>query len=115
MATLGSSHNSNREPVAGLPHRESHKVMWGSPVLDDLPQKFVTSLPLTPRLLPYVSNASPVAPIHSEWVNISMHLFTRVTGDRVPEDLRKESLSNYQMGLLSDLKRWICRQRIKAR
>ena len=51
----------------------------------------------------------------SEWVNIYMHLFTMVMGDRVPEDLRKESLSNYQMGPLSDLKRWICRQRIKTR
>ena len=33
----------------------------------------------------------------------------------MPDDIRKDSLSDYQMGLLMELKRWIYRQRVKAR
>ena len=36
-------------------------------------------------------------------------------GDKVPEELRKESLDDYRMGLLKELKEWIYRQRVKAR
>ncbi len=65
--------------------------------------------------LAYVSNASSSHPIASEWVDIYQYLLTRVMGERVPEELRKESLDDYKMGLLTDLKEWIWRQRVKAR
>ena len=65
--------------------------------------------------LAYVSNASLVAPMQSEWADIYMYLFTKVMGDKAPDDLRKESLDDYKMGELEHLKRWIYRQRVKAR
>ncbi len=65
--------------------------------------------------LAYVSNASLSQPIASEWVHIYQYLMTRVMGEKVPEDMRKESLGDYQMGLLSRLKEWIYRQRVKDR
>jgi len=65
--------------------------------------------------LAYVSNASLAQPIASEWVDIYQYLLTRVMGDKVPEEMRKESLDDYRMGLLKELKAWIYRQRVKAR
>lgn len=65
--------------------------------------------------LAYVSNASLSHPIASEWVDIYQHLLTLVMGEKVPEELRKDSLDDYKMGLLRDLKEWIWRQRVKAR
>jgi hypothetical protein len=35
--------------------------------------------------------------------------------DKVPEELRRESLDDYRMGLLRELKQWLWRQRVKAR
>lgn len=68
--------------------------------------------------LAYISNASLVAPMHSEWAEIYFYLFTKVMtrkGKEVPEDLRKEEVSDYLMGLLRELKQWLYRQRVKAR
>ena len=62
--------------------------------------------------LAYVSNASLSQPIASDWVEIYQYLLTRVMGDKVPEELRKESLDDYRMGELKD---WIWRHRVKAR
>ena len=44
-----------------------------------------------------------------------MYLFTRVMGDKVPEEMRKRSLDDYRMRELKKLKEWIYRQRVKAR
>ena len=65
--------------------------------------------------LAYVSNVSLSQPIASDWVEIYQYLLTRVMGDKVPEEMRKESLDDYRMGLLKELKEWIYRQRVKAR
>ena len=65
--------------------------------------------------LAYVSNASLCVPLASEWVEIYEYLLTKVMGDKVPEELRKEKLAEYRMSLLRDLKGWIWRQRKKAR
>ena len=65
--------------------------------------------------LAYVSNASLSQPISSDWVEIYQYLLTKVMGDKVPEELRKESLDDYRMGLFKELKEWIYRQRVKAR
>ena len=64
--------------------------------------------------LAYVSNASLAQPIASEWVDIYQYLLTKVMGDKVPEELRKESLDDYRMGLLKELKEWIYRKRTQA-
>ena len=68
--------------------------------------------------LAYLSNASLIAPMRSEWAEIYMYVFTQVMtrkGTEVPEDIRKDDISDEQKGLLRDLKRWIYRQRSKAR
>jgi hypothetical protein len=66
--------------------------------------------------LTYLNNASMIAPMRSEWVNIYMYLFTKWMGaDKVPEDLRHESITQYEEGLLLDMKTWLWRHRVKAR
>lgn len=66
----------------------------------------------------YLSNASLVAPMSSHWQDIYMWVFTKVMRDRgneVPADLARESIDSYEMSLYRDLRRWIWRQRVKAR
>ena len=65
--------------------------------------------------LAYVSNASLAQPIASDWVDIYQYLLTRVMGDKVPEELRKESLDDYRIGLLNELKEWLWHKRVKGR
>ena len=65
--------------------------------------------------LAYVSNASLSQPIASDWVDIYQYLLTRVMGDKVPEELRKESLDDYRIGLLNELKEWLWHKRVKGR
>lgn len=68
--------------------------------------------------LAYLSNASLVAPMHNEWVDIYFYIFTRVMkqkGKEVPADLVKEEISDYQKGLLREFREWLWKQRVKAR
>lgn len=68
----------------------------------------------------YISTASLVAPIGSDWTDIYMYLLTRsmrrhMKETEVPPDLVHESLNQYQQQLLDSLKRWIYNTRVKAR
>jgi len=65
--------------------------------------------------LAYLSNASLVVPMRSEWVNIYMQLFTRWMGDNTPEDLRRDEITDYEKGLLLEFKRWLRNTKVKAR
>ncbi len=65
--------------------------------------------------LAYVSNASLCQPLGHDMADIYSYLFTRVMGDRAPADLRKDSISDYQMSILRDLKFWLWNQRAKHR
>jgi len=65
--------------------------------------------------LAYVCNASLAQPLASDWADIYMYLLTRVMKEKVPDELRKESLDDYRLELLKELKEWIYRQRVKAR
>jgi hypothetical protein len=65
--------------------------------------------------LAYVSNASLSQPMASDWIEIYQYLLTRVMGDKVPDDIRKESLDNYRLGLLKELKEWLWHKRVKGR
>ena len=65
--------------------------------------------------LAYVSNASLAVPLASDWVEIYQYLFTRAMGEKVPEEMRRENLDDYRMGLLKELKQWIWRKRAKYR
>lgn len=58
--------------------------------------------------------ASLNAPIGSEYVEIYQYLMTKVFGDRVPKDLRRETLTDYEKQLLKDMKRRIRDKQWKA-
>ena len=65
--------------------------------------------------LAYLYTASLTSPMSTEWFNIYMYVFTKVMGDKVPEDLRKEEITDYEWGLLLEFKRWLWNTRVKAR
>jgi hypothetical protein len=65
--------------------------------------------------LAYVSNASLAMPLASDWVEIYQYLLTRVMKEKVTEELRREHLDDYRMGLLKELKQWLWRKRAKHR
>ncbi|MGA2669835.1 MAG: hypothetical protein ABSF21_00205 [Dehalococcoidia bacterium] len=66
----------------------------------------------------YLYTASLTAPMGDHWVNIYMYVFNQVMKHQkieVPDDLKVETLGNYEMGMLRDLKAWIYRKRVEAR
>lgn len=71
----------------------------------------------------YLYTASLEAPIGSDWTQIYLYIATKVyerhrskeSGVTMPDDIRVESLSRYQEGMLADLKRWIYEHRVKHR
>lgn len=66
----------------------------------------------------YLSCTSLVGPLSSEWIRIYQYVFTKtcaVMQTEVPEELRQETLDNYEMGLLLGLKQWIYRTRSENR
>jgi hypothetical protein len=53
-----------------------------------------------------------------DWAEIYLYLATKLMerhGTQVPDDIRKDSLSDYQVSKLKKLKDWIYRQRTRAR
>jgi len=65
--------------------------------------------------LAYMYPRALEAPLDSDWTEIYLYLGSQVMRDKMPDDIRNDSISDYQMGLLMELKRWIYRQRVKAR
>jgi len=65
--------------------------------------------------LAYVSNVALAVPLASDWVEIYQYLLTRVMKEKVTEELRRESLDDYTMGLLKELKQWLWQKRAKHR
>lgn len=71
----------------------------------------------------YLYTASLEAPMGSDWTQIYLYIASKVyerhrskeSGVTMPDDIRVETLSNYQHGLLADLKRWIYERRVKYR
>ena len=66
----------------------------------------------------YLYTASLTAPLGSDWTRIYLYIATKVMnqhGTEAPDDIKVDSLSDHQMSQLRDLKRWIYRQRVKAR
>jgi len=49
------------------------------------------------------------------YLYVSTKTYSRHKGSQVPEDIRVESLSDYQMGELNRLKLWLHHQRVKAK
>ena len=66
----------------------------------------------------YLYTAALTHPLDSHWTTIYLYVATRVMskkGTEVPEDIKVESLTDYEMSQLEDLKRWLYRQRVKER
>lgn len=66
----------------------------------------------------YLSTTSLAAPLDHMWTEIYMYTFNKTMQDmkkEIPEDLKKEELSQYDMGHLRHLKRWLYEKRSAAR
>lgn len=71
----------------------------------------------------YLYTASLTFPLDSDWTQIYLYIANKVythhrskeSGVQMPEDIRAEKISDYQMGKLRHLKDWIYRQRVRAR
>jgi hypothetical protein len=68
--------------------------------------------------LAYIYPRTLESPMSEQWVRIYMYIFTQAMKFKkteVPEDLRSEVLTEYDMRELNDLKRWIYERRVKDR
>ena len=67
----------------------------------------------------YLYTAALTTPIDSDWTQIYLYIsgkvYSRWKKSEMPEDIRVESISDYQMAELRRLKEWICQQRTKIR
>ena len=63
----------------------------------------------------YMSPLTLEHPISEQWTRIYLYLGTKCLGPKLPEDVRQETLSQYDMAQLRDLKRWIYKKKIEAR
>jgi len=68
-----------------------------------------------PEVCAYLMTVTLEFPVASEWVNIYMYALTQYKGDMVPKDIRQDELSDYEMSLLNDFRRWIYERRLKER
>jgi len=71
------------------------------------------------EVLAYMYPRSLEAPLDSDWTQIYLYISSRVVSrhkeTEVPEDIKVDSLNDYQAGLLRHLKDWIYEHRIKVR
>src|SRR5487761_1926446 len=68
--------------------------------------------------LAYIFPRTMDAPMSEQWTRIYMYVFNQAMkfkGTEVPEDLKAETLSDYDMQQLNHLKSWIYQQRVKHR
>jgi len=67
----------------------------------------------------YLYTRSLEAPMDSDWTQIYLYVAGQVVakakGTEIPEDIKVDSLSDYQMALLKDLKGWIYGHRVNIR
>ena len=70
------------------------------------------------EVLAYIFPRTMEEPLSEQWMRIYTYVFTQAMKFKkveVPEDLRCESLSDYDMRELTDLKSWIYQKRVKHR
>jgi hypothetical protein len=71
------------------------------------------------EVLAYMYPRSLEAPLDSDWTHIYLYVSTRVMSihkeTEVPADIMVDSLSDYQMQRLKELKDWIYKERIRLR
>lgn len=56
------------------------------------------------EVVAYLYTASLVAPMGHDWAEIYLYLTTQLMQDKMPPDIRRDSITQYQEGLLRDLK-----------
>lgn len=110
-------------------------IVWPSPWADDLPDWIKKELPLH-RLahnmlcaqgkaewdeacdleaMAYMFPRTLEVPLGESWTNIYIYLGTKVMGDKMPDDVKYDTLTDYQKHELRDLKRFIYQSKVKAR
>ena len=70
------------------------------------------------EVLAYMYPRTMESPLTEQWYRIYMYVFNgamKFKKTEVPEDLRSETLSNYDMSQLNDLKRFIYARRVQHR
>jgi hypothetical protein len=70
------------------------------------------------EVLAYIFPRTMEEPLSEQWMRIYTYVFTQAMKFKkveVPEDLRCESLSDYDMRELNDLKTWIYQKRVQHR
>jgi len=68
--------------------------------------------------LAYIYPRTMEAPMNEQWYRIYMYVFTQAMKFKkteVPEDLKSEKLSDYDMQQLNQLKRWVYERRVQHR
>ena len=50
-----------------------------------------------------------------QWSRIYLYLGTRCLGSSFPEDIKRETLDQYEMSQPNDLKRWLRKKKVEAR
>lgn len=112
-------------------------IVWPSPWQDTLPEwvkpaitmerlienmkalKGETSTGTDTKVLAYMYPRSLEAPLDSDWTQIYLYVSTKVMSRRketeIPADIKVESLSDYQMQRLKELKDWIYEERVRLR
>ena len=67
----------------------------------------------------YLYTRSLEAPMDRHWMQIYLHVAGKVVSrgrdTQIPDDIKVDSLNDYQTGLLRDLKDWIYQQRLRHR
>jgi len=67
----------------------------------------------------YLYTAGLTAPMDHDWSQIYIYVaartYARHKGGQVPEDIRVETLNDYQLGELKRLRDWLYQQRVKVR
>ncbi len=54
-------------------------------------------------------------PIAGHWAHIYVYLGTQVMRDNMPDDIKREALTDYEKRELQGLKRWIYQEKVKTR
>lgn len=71
------------------------------------------------EVLAYMYPRTMEAPLDSDWTQIYLYIATKVMSrhkeTEIPDDIKVESLNNYQMQHLKELRDWIYERRLKAR
>jgi len=112
-------------------------IVWPSPCQDTLPEWIKPAITMErleqnmkalkgerptatdAEVLAYMYPLGLEAPLDRDWTQIYLYVATKVMSrhkqTEVPEDIKVESLNDYQLQHLKELKDWIYDRRLKAR